>query len=367
MTRILETIYSVSNVEGGPGTVALELHAALSDLGNDCTLLTVGHVVRNKADQVGTVSEQPGRQFGYYGFSGRYCRQLLSASRDADYLVIHGVYSFTTIASLLCAILRSKPYLLIPHGSLKREAERHPVLKHIADVVFVKILMRNASAVFFASEKERRECRVPITARSVEVAPFGVAVIDSLDNTRSDQILHVAYLGRVARVKRLDVLVRAIAQVKAERPISCQIIGPVDGVVEHKLKTLAVRLGASESIAFMGTVPRVEVSEALAESDVLVLSSESENFGLAAVEALAVGLAIIVTEQVGMLEFVHGSPVVRSFPVGDSLALGGELLRIDVSGDARSERRRSARKLAASVFSWDAYARKILIAMGSRE
>ena len=367
MTRILETIDFISNVRGGPGTVALELHSALSDLGNDCVLITVGQVAENKAAYVGVFSDPPGRLFGNYGFSGRYFRRLLSESRNADFLVIHGVYSFTTIASLLCATLRSKPYLLIPHGSLKKEAERHPVLKNVADLVFVKILVRNASAVFFASEKERRECRVPITAPRNEVAPFGVTLVDGLISSRSDQMLRVAYVGRVARVKRLETLVRAVARVSVERSIHCQIIGPVDEDVGSTLMALVQQLGAMELFEFVGTLPRNEIGKTLSRSDVLVLTSESENFGLAAVEALAAGLAIVVTEQVGMLEFVVGSPVVRSFPVGDSLALADELFRVDLGKDARSERRRSARKLAAAVFSWDIYARKILIAMGSPE
>jgi len=256
---------------------------------------------------------------------------------------------------------------LIPHGSLKKEAERHPVLKKVADLVFVKVLMRNASAVFFASEKERRECRVPITAPRNEVAPFGVTLVDGLISSRSDQMLRVAYVGRVARVKRLDTLVRAVARVSVKRSIHCQIIGPIDEVVGSTLIALVQQLGAMELFEFVGTLPRNEIGKTLSRSDVLVLTSESENFGLAAVEALAAGLAIVVTEQVGMLEFVVGSPVVRSFPVGDSLALADELLRVDLGKDARSERRRSARKLAAAVFSWDIYARKILIAMGSRE
>jgi len=152
-----------------------------------------------------------------------------------------------------------------------------------------------------------------------------------------------------------------------ERSIHCQIIGPVDEDVGSTLMALVQQLGAMELFEFVGTLPRNEIGKTLSRSDVLVLTSESENFGLAAVEALAAGLAIVVTEQVGMLEFVVGSPVVRSFPVGDSLALADELFRVDLGKDARSERRRSARKLAAAVFSWDIYARKILIAMGSPE
>lgn len=367
MTKILQTIDSISNVHGGPGTVALELHAALSDLGNDCRLITIEHGAESNIDCIDIFTEEPGRLFGNYGFSTGYFRRLLSVSHDADFLVIHGVYSFTTIASFICAILRSIPYLLIPHGSLKKGAERHPVLKRIADVVFVKVLMRKARTVFFASEKERRECRVPITAGRDEVAPFGVTTVESEVISSSDRILRVAYVGRVARVKRLDTLVRAVARVSVERSIRCEIIGPVDESVVSTLRTLAERLGASASIAFLGKVPRVDVPKALAKSDVLVLPSESENFGLAAVEALAAGLGVIVTEQVGMLEFVAGSPVVRSFPVGDSLTLADELLRLDISNSARSERKRSARQLAADVFSWEAYAFRVLRAMDAHK
>jgi glycosyltransferase involved in cell wall biosynthesis len=281
--------------------------------------------------------------------------------------VIHGVYSFTTIASLICATIRSKPYLLIPHGSLKKEAERHPVLKHIADAVFVNVLLRNARAVFFASEKERRECHLPITAGRDEVAPFGVATFESSGTPRCDGMLHVSYLGRVARVKRLDTLVRAVAQVSAERSIHCQIIGPVDEVVGRKLQDLAEQLGASNLFDFVGAVPRNEVSSALVDSDVLVLCSETENFGLAAVEALAAGLGIIVTDQVGMLEFTAGSPVVHSFSVGDSLGLATELLSVDIDKSGRYERKRSARQLAADMFSWKAYSRRILTIMSPIE
>jgi glycosyltransferase involved in cell wall biosynthesis len=369
MTRILQTIDFLSDARGGPGTVALELHSALSDLGNECKIMTVGSDTSVKPEDHSIFKDEAETILGGHAFSWRYLRRLLSLSQEVDFIVIHGVYSFTTIASLFCATSRRKPYVLIPHGSLKKEAERHPLLKRVADCVFVRRLIRNAMSVFFASEKERRECRIEVPFAHSQVTPFGVSVeaANGSASKTTDGVLRVVFLGRVARVKRVDTLVRAVAQTSLRRQIRCQIIGPIEPIVGTSLTNLVRQMGASDSIQFVGPIPRREVTAALVKSDLLILSSESENFGLAAVEALAAGLGIVVTEQVGMLEFVSDSSIVESFPVGDSMALADILIRCDIDTNARRERRRTAQRLAGEVFSWKAYASHLLMVMKAQE
>ncbi len=114
----------------------------------------------------------------------------------------------------------------------------------------------------------------------------------------------VITISRLAPKNGVDVLIRAIAEVKKEMPdIQCRIAG--DGPEREDLEALAAALGVRDAIVFLGTVPHAELPRYLSEADVFVRLSRSEGMGNAFVEAIAAGVPVIGTSVGGIPDIIE--------------------------------------------------------------
>ena len=103
-----------------------------------------------------------------------------------------------------------------------------------------------------------------------------------------------------------------------------QFVGDGEGDREDKVKGICTLLGLDDRVTFMGACSNVP--EILAQSDVAVMSSLWEGFGLAAAEAMAAGRPVIATDVTGLRDVVNGAGLL--FPVGDAQALANEIKRL---------------------------------------
>jgi alpha-1,3-mannosyltransferase len=105
----------------------------------------------------------------------------------------------------------------------------------------------------------------------------------------------LVYLGRVDRHKRIDHLIRVVADIwKRGLAVSLQVYGPEWNNSLPELKRLAERLGVAEIIEWKGKVSDEQVHKGLAEAQFFVSPSEYEGFGLTAVEAMASGTVCVL-------------------------------------------------------------------------
>ena len=111
----------------------------------------------------------------------------------------------------------------------------------------------------------------------------------------------VVFTGRLAAIKRVDLFLRAVAEVARELPeLRAAIIG--EGPLEPELKHLAHELGIGGNVIFAGQQRCVEAW--LAHSRVLVLTSDSEGLSLALMEAMLCGLPAVVSDVGDLCELV---------------------------------------------------------------
>jgi glycosyltransferase involved in cell wall biosynthesis len=116
---------------------------------------------------------------------------------------------------------------------------------------------------------------------------------------RDDDRIVVSFVGRLAAFKRVDRLLRALAQTRESQRIRALIVG--EGPLEGDLKALASRLGCDSFVEFLGY--RSDIEAILSATDVLVQPSEGEPFGLAIIEACRQGaLPIAFADGGGALE-----------------------------------------------------------------
>lgn len=118
----------------------------------------------------------------------------------------------------------------------------------------------------------------------------------------------VLFLGRLVAFKRVDLLIKAFAT--ASLPDSARLVIVGDGVERSSLEALAVGLGISNKVSFVGFVDPSEVPCWFAVSDLFVLPSMGETWSVAVIEALASGVPVVTTDSVGAAPDAINDPAV---------------------------------------------------------
>jgi glycosyltransferase involved in cell wall biosynthesis len=115
------------------------------------------------------------------------------------------------------------------------------------------------------------------------------------EKERSRDPFEFIWAGRLVRMKRLDVLVSAFAELArdTDSDIRLRILGR--GEERDNLQDLARKLGIQEQVEFTGRISREEVRNSYRQANCFVLTSEYESFGAVLIEAMATGLPVIAT------------------------------------------------------------------------
>ena len=228
--------------------------------------------------------------------------------------------------------------------------------------------MQKAAVVFYTTDDVARQIRrhgLVDPARLVQ-APLGVASEFVPDETAAADaaptidpriasaahagpfLLHV---GSCIRRKRIDVLLDVLAAVRRADP-RVRLI-KVGGAWSHAHLAQQTRLGITDAISHFQDIDRPTLAWLYRRAAAVVVTSESEGFGLPVIEALACG-APVVASEIPVLREVGGGAV-SYCAVGDVDAWATEVARI--VSDPSHAPPRSARLARASIYSWSNHAR----------
>lgn len=108
-------------------------------------------------------------------------------------------------------------------------------------------------------------------------------------------------VGRVDREKRLDILIRAMAQIHGPE-VQLAIAG--EGAAAHELQALVRELDLEDRVRFLGRVPNEELPLLLNSADIFVMASEAELLSIASLEAMASGLPLVLANALALTELV---------------------------------------------------------------
>jgi N-acetyl-alpha-D-glucosaminyl L-malate synthase BshA len=156
----------------------------------------------------------------------------------------------------------------------------------------------------------------------------------------------LVHLSNFRPVKRVTDTIEIFDRVRKKIPSKLMLIG--DGPDRSKAEWLAVQKGIHEDVLFLGKQDRVR--EKLALSDVMLLPSELESFGLAALEAMACGVVPIATRVGGLPEVIDSGNTGFLASVGDVDAMAEFAINV-LGDDAKlAKMARQARGVAQSQF-----------------
>jgi glycosyltransferase involved in cell wall biosynthesis len=212
-----------------------------------------------------------------------------------DLIHLHGFN--LPLAALATATRR--PIVFTDHGYFGKSGARGQILRLMRRVFLRRACTQLAANSAWTAHRLSSACG--IDRSSIAVIHNGIAVGRAARTIqrRGDDSLIVAFVGRLAAVKRVDRVLSALSQAGSRERIRTLIVG--SGPMENELRDLASRLGVQRRVEFLGTRP--DIDSILAGTDVLVLPSQAESFGLAIVESCLNGaLPIAFADGGGALE-----------------------------------------------------------------
>jgi N-acetyl-alpha-D-glucosaminyl L-malate synthase BshA len=156
----------------------------------------------------------------------------------------------------------------------------------------------------------------------------------------------LVHVSNFRPVKRVDDVVRIFARVRAALPARLRLVG--DGPERPRIEALARELGVAGAVELLGE--RVDLPEVLRDADLFVLPSETESFGLAALEAMACGVPVIASDVGGVSEVVVHGACGFLCPLGDVAAMADAALRLLRDEPLRARFAAAARRRAETEF-----------------
>lgn len=232
-----------------------------------------------------------------------------------DIIHLHNIRTFQNIIIHHYAKKYGVPYVLQAHGSLTTFFQKG-FLKKTFDVVWGRRILKDASKLIAVTKTEAEQYKsMGVSEDKIEIIPNGVD-LSEFDNLPQkgefkrkyglgDDQRIILYLGRINKIKGLDLLARAFADLSTIlKDIKLVIVGPDDGYLSSLQKLVDI-LEISDRVLFTGPLYGQEKLEAYIDAEVYVLPSFYETFPVAVLEAFACGIPVIVTDRCGIADVIN--------------------------------------------------------------
>lgn len=226
-----------------------------------------------------------------------------------DVAVFHELYipRYLSLAKELRK--RGVPYIIVPHGALKRNAQKKSRLKKLAaNLLLFRGFCNRAAGIQCLTAQEKSES---VMGKNIFIAPNGV---DPPDKTKTDfrtDGTSFVYIGRILpHIKGLDLMIRAFSLEKEflkRHGCTLDIYGPFEDrgySYRPEMEELLQKEDAAELVRLHDSVTGDEKSRVLLDADVFIQTSRTEGMPMGVLEALAYGLPCLLTEGTTFAETV---------------------------------------------------------------
>jgi N-acetyl-alpha-D-glucosaminyl L-malate synthase BshA len=297
---------------GGSGVVATELGMALAEMGHEVHFITYSQPVRlnriNKNIRFHEVNVSDYPLFVYPPYELVLASKMVDVVKydKLDVLHVHYAIPHASAAYMAKKILEDEgifiPVVTTLHGTditlLGKDDSFKPVItfaiNHSTAVTAVSENLRQDTYQYFDIKKE-----ISVVPNFIELGPecdqWRVRAREEFVSPNEKMLVHISNFRPVKRI--MDVL--AIFQ-KVREIMPARLVMVGDGPERHRAENWTRENGMVDFIDFVGNVK--EPQEILAGADLFVLPSESESFGLSALEAMALGVPVISSNTGGLPE-----------------------------------------------------------------
>jgi glycosyltransferase involved in cell wall biosynthesis len=316
--RILQVIASLDPQTGGPCEVAKQLATLIENAGHSSMIVTFDPPsapwLKSLSNQVLAMGPA---LLGRYGYCPAFKAWLKTHASEFDAVMIHGLWQYFGKTARAVLKRSSTPYFIYPHGMLDPWFTKAYPFKFLKKLVywclFERRVLRDAKAVFFTSEEERRlsERSFPFYKCRQEVANYGITspsmdahlqrqlFLSRFPELKDKRIL--LFMGRLHPKKGCDLLIDAFAKVLKKDPDWRLVMaGPDEKNWRQALEKKVRLFEMTDRVVWTGMLDWAEKWGALAATEVFILPSHQENFGIAVAEALACGVPALISDKVNI-------------------------------------------------------------------
>ena len=318
---------------GGIGIYSVpKIAKSLADRGHSVVVSTGGQIILDaessnhiNIENLDRDENGPGKcsfivypSFGKWQFSSSMYWKSRQNVKDADFIMLHSLYTFPVLVGYLLARRYNVPFGLWLHGVLAPfQRTIGATKKAIYNRLFARSILDNASVIIFTAEGEREET-LPLDLKAPSVViPLGFDMTPFynlpkhghfrnkyLDNHKGPLIL---YLGRLNIKKGIDKLIEAFSQCLVQYPNArLAIVGGGDPKkFEDQVLDWLIENDVQNQSVMTGPLFHFEKLSAFADADLFVLPSQAENFGHAIFEAMASRLPVVISDQINLAGEIH--------------------------------------------------------------
>jgi glycosyltransferase involved in cell wall biosynthesis len=304
--------YKPAYVYGGPIRSVGALCEALVSSGHQVTVYTTNaNGKQNLNIEVATEVLIDGVRVYYFkrwtkdhsNFSPGLLVKVIRTVPDFDIVHIQSWWNAVTMPSAFISLIRGRKPIISPRGSITSYTfnYRNTLSKSLLHKLGGKALLKR-SAFLATSTEEERELKTWVDEKiEVSIIPNILDLPDRLLGTHTDtEEFKLIFLSRIDPKKNLELLLRIIPFIQRLK-ISLTILG--EGIEEY-VSRLQSDSGNIPNISWKGNIDGDEKFRLLAEADLFVLPSHSENYGNVVFEALSQGTPVAISDAVGAKDYV---------------------------------------------------------------
>jgi N-acetyl-alpha-D-glucosaminyl L-malate synthase BshA len=323
---------------GGSGVLATELGKALADKGHSVHFITYQQPVRLNVFSANIyyhevrVPTYPLFDYPPYEIALASTMVDVINNHKLDLLHVHYAIPHASAAYMAKQIVQKKgkiiPFITTLHGTditlVGRDKTYEPVVTFsINESDAITAVSRNLRDETYKSFDINKE--IEVIYNFVDVKRFNKKPIDAFRKViapNDEKIL--VHASNFRKIKRVNDVIKIFTQVRKQLPAKLLMIG--DGPERPAMEILAKESGIQDDVRFVGKQEQME--EILLVSDLFLLPSEYESFGLAALEAMAAKVPVISSNAGGLPEININGETGYSANVGDVSAMSNYAIKL---------------------------------------
>jgi glycosyltransferase involved in cell wall biosynthesis len=376
--KVLHIIPSVATVRGGPSQAVIEMVSALRSQGVDAEIATTNDNGKDLldvplyelTDQLAEYGHVPIRFFPRFSpnihtvrefaFSRSLTTWLWQNITEYDLVHVHAIFSYASTIAMAIARIKKVPYINRPLGQLCTWSLQQSKLRK---QIYLKLIERSnllhSQALHFTAQQELEEFNLLKLNIPSFILPHGVQIPFPIPNAQErvrkllqipDRFPILLFMSRIHPKKGLEYLIAALSKLK-EYDFALVIAGSGEPDYISQIQDLLVTHGISDRTHLVGFVEGETKNLYLQGADLFALTSHSENFGIAAIEALASGIPVLITDGVAI------APMVQEQSIGyvtklEINAIATKLERFFQNFDQTVPNKQNYQQIISENYSW---------------
>jgi glycosyltransferase involved in cell wall biosynthesis len=378
--NLLHVITSMDPALGGPPAGIRQMSRTLTDMGHSIEVACLDRAGDSQTNDSELKIHALGPAVGKYHYSRSFIPWLRANVSRFDCVIAHDIWQYPCFATWRTLRSSAIPYFVFTHGMLDPWFRSTYPLKHLKKAVYWRVgghkVIRDARAVFFTSEEEKRlagqsfrpyQCNAGTvgfgtTGATGSAVELRRAFLEAFPELMGKKLL--LYLGRVAPKKGLDILIEAFARTIA-KDIGYQLViaGPDNSTCKAVMERRASSLGVARHMTWTGLLTDDQKWGAFYAADTFCLPSHQENFALGVAEALACGLPVLISNKVNIWREIDSA---RAGFVGNDDVSGTTLSLerwLSLSAHEQDDMRKRARNCFEHAFKIESAAQALVRAL----